>query len=135
VGAPSGTVTFLFTDIEGSTSLWEAAPLGMRRALVRHDEIVRASIEGRGRAVLRLEERTGLVGKLNTGGILNLIARGLAPSQPETAAQVQGAVTRFISLGSVEQPRQLGGVDLLRLSTATHTDPVSDHGVPSADAS
>jgi hypothetical protein len=41
-------VTFLFTDIEGSTRLWEAAPDAMRSALARHDEIVRSAIEARG---------------------------------------------------------------------------------------
>ena len=45
---PTGTVTFLFTDIEGSTRLWEDRPDEMRAALARHDEIVRASIEGHG---------------------------------------------------------------------------------------
>jgi predicted ATPase/class 3 adenylate cyclase len=45
VGAPSGTVTFLFTDIEGSTRLWEAEPDAMRAALVSHDSIVRGAIE------------------------------------------------------------------------------------------
>jgi class 3 adenylate cyclase len=48
VGAPSGTVTFLFTDIEGSTRLWEAAPGQMRSALASHDAIVRAAIEDHG---------------------------------------------------------------------------------------
>jgi class 3 adenylate cyclase len=33
---PSGTVTFLLTDVEGSTALWEAAPEAMRAALARH---------------------------------------------------------------------------------------------------
>jgi class 3 adenylate cyclase len=41
---PSGTVSFLFTDIEGSTSLWERDADGMRRALARHDEIVHGSV-------------------------------------------------------------------------------------------
>jgi predicted ATPase/class 3 adenylate cyclase len=48
VGAPSGTVTFLFTDIEGSTRLWEAAPKAMRTALARHDEVLRGPIERHG---------------------------------------------------------------------------------------
>src|SRR6187549_1286745 len=43
---PSGTVTFLFTDIEGSTSLWEAHPEAMRLALSRHDEILRKAVDG-----------------------------------------------------------------------------------------
>jgi class 3 adenylate cyclase len=48
VGRPSGTVTFLFTDIEGSTRLWESAPDAMCLALARHDEIRRGSVEERG---------------------------------------------------------------------------------------
>jgi predicted ATPase/class 3 adenylate cyclase len=48
VGAPSGTVTFLFTDIEGSTGLWEAAPDAMRAALAWHDSILRDAIEAHG---------------------------------------------------------------------------------------
>jgi predicted ATPase/class 3 adenylate cyclase len=45
VGSPSGTVTFLFTDIEGSTRLWEDAPTAMRDGLARHDEALRWAIE------------------------------------------------------------------------------------------
>ena len=48
VGRPSGSVTFFFTDIEGSTQLWEAAPDPMRAALVVHDSIVREAIESEG---------------------------------------------------------------------------------------
>jgi len=48
VGAPAGTVTFLFTDIEGSTRLWQSVPEAMRLALQRHDLIVRAAIEAHG---------------------------------------------------------------------------------------
>ena len=42
--APSGTVTFLFTDIEGSTHLWESQPDGMRRGLERHDVLLRSAV-------------------------------------------------------------------------------------------
>jgi serine/threonine protein kinase/class 3 adenylate cyclase len=42
---PTGTVTFLFTDIQGSTSLYENYPVQMQAALERHDEILRSSIE------------------------------------------------------------------------------------------
>src|SRR5690348_14036601 len=41
---PTGTVTFLFTDIEGSTARWEHQPEAMRLALARHDALVRAAI-------------------------------------------------------------------------------------------
>src|SRR5947199_10389396 len=36
---PTGTVTFLFTDIEGSTQLWEQHPAAMEVALARHDAL------------------------------------------------------------------------------------------------
>jgi predicted ATPase len=39
-------VTFLFTDIEGSTRRWEADAAAMRAALMAHDEVLRSSIEG-----------------------------------------------------------------------------------------
>jgi predicted ATPase/class 3 adenylate cyclase len=46
--APSGVVTFLFTDVEGSTRRWEADAEGMRAALVAHDQVLRAAIEAHG---------------------------------------------------------------------------------------
>jgi predicted ATPase/class 3 adenylate cyclase len=42
---PTGTVTFLFTDLEGSTRLWEEHPESMKAALARHDEILRQAVE------------------------------------------------------------------------------------------
>ena len=46
--APSGVVTFLFTDVEGSTRRWEADADAMRVALAAHDEVLRAAIEAHG---------------------------------------------------------------------------------------
>ncbi len=43
--APSGVVTFLFTDIEGSTRRWEADADAMRAALAAHDEVLLSAIE------------------------------------------------------------------------------------------
>ena len=45
---PSGTVTFLFTDIEGSTRLWEDHPSEVEAALELHDQVLRSAIEDRG---------------------------------------------------------------------------------------
>jgi class 3 adenylate cyclase len=42
---PSGTVTFLFTDVEGSTRLWAADSDGMSASLRTHDDIVRSLIQ------------------------------------------------------------------------------------------
>nr|WP_308205883.1 NB-ARC domain-containing protein [Mycobacterium bourgelatii] len=48
VGPPSGIVTFLFTDVEGSTRRWEADADGMRAELVAHDLVLRGAIEAHG---------------------------------------------------------------------------------------
>src|SRR3984957_11512020 len=46
--APSGVVTFLFTDVEGSTRRWEADAEVMRVALAAHDEVLSRVIEAQG---------------------------------------------------------------------------------------
>ena len=45
---PAGTVTFLFTDIEGSTRLWEIHADAMRAALARHDALLERAITAAG---------------------------------------------------------------------------------------
>jgi class 3 adenylate cyclase len=50
---PSGTVTFLFTDIEGSTKLWEQQRQEMQSALQRHDALIREVIEQNGGYVFK----------------------------------------------------------------------------------
>ena len=50
---PSGTVTFLFTDLEVSTRLWEQEPDAMRAALARHDVILREAIVASGGHVVK----------------------------------------------------------------------------------
>ena len=45
---PAGTVTFLLTDIEGSTRLWESVPEAMEVALERHNRLVTEVVEGHG---------------------------------------------------------------------------------------
>jgi class 3 adenylate cyclase len=47
-GVPSGTVTSLFTDVEGSTRRWEADAEGMRVALAAHDAVLRQAVEALG---------------------------------------------------------------------------------------
>jgi predicted ATPase/class 3 adenylate cyclase/Tfp pilus assembly protein PilF len=46
--------TFLFTDIEGSTRLWEQEPERMRAALACHDAIARAAVERHGGSVVKM---------------------------------------------------------------------------------
>jgi predicted ATPase/class 3 adenylate cyclase len=50
---PTGTVTFLFTDIEGSTTLWEQYPEETHTALVRHDFLVEDAISQHNGVVVR----------------------------------------------------------------------------------
>ena len=50
---PSGTVTFLFTDIENSTKLWEQFPGAMKAVLARHDEILRLAIENHNGTIIK----------------------------------------------------------------------------------
>jgi predicted ATPase/class 3 adenylate cyclase len=53
MGLPTGTVTFLLTDIEGSTRLWEGHPDAMHGALVRHDALLTAGVEQHGGIVVK----------------------------------------------------------------------------------
>src|SRR5262245_57174336 len=48
---PSGTVAFLFTDLEGSSRLLEAHPEAYRGAVARHHALLRGAVEGHGGAV------------------------------------------------------------------------------------
>ena len=50
---PTGTVTFLFTDIGGSTRLWEQAPEAMREAVAAHYAILSAAVEEQGGVVFK----------------------------------------------------------------------------------
>lgn len=50
---PSGTVTFLFSDIAGSARLWELHPAAMRNALARHDAILREAVTRSGGVVFK----------------------------------------------------------------------------------
>ena len=77
---PSGTVTFLFTDIEGSTRLWEQRPDEMRAWVAEHDERLRTSIEANGGYVFA------------TGGDSFAAAFGRAGDAVAAAEQAQHAL-------------------------------------------
>ncbi|HKU66877.1 MAG TPA: adenylate/guanylate cyclase domain-containing protein, partial [Candidatus Baltobacteraceae bacterium] len=50
---PTGTVTFLFSDIEGSTTRWDADRDAMTVAVARHDAVMRAALEAHGGYVFK----------------------------------------------------------------------------------
>jgi len=79
---PTGTVTLLFTDIEGSTQLWEAHAAAMRAALARHDALLRHCIE----------DHDGHVFK--TGGDAFCAAFHTAPDALAAALDAQRALHR-----------------------------------------
>ncbi|MFL5795489.1 MAG: hypothetical protein ACJ77H_16050, partial [Actinomycetota bacterium] len=52
-GLPSGTVTFLLTDIEGSTRLWQQHPDVMGEVVDRHVEIIERAVASQGGTTLK----------------------------------------------------------------------------------
>jgi class 3 adenylate cyclase/WD40 repeat protein/tRNA A-37 threonylcarbamoyl transferase component Bud32 len=50
---PTGVVTFCFSDIAGSTALWENHPEAMAEALVRHDALIADAVEARGGSLIK----------------------------------------------------------------------------------
>ena len=74
---PSGTVTFLFTDIENSTKLWERFPEAMKAALARHDEIL----------IRAIKENNGTVIKTTGDGFHAVFESGVSGVRAAMAAQ------------------------------------------------
>jgi predicted ATPase/class 3 adenylate cyclase len=75
--SPAGVVTFLFTDVEGSTRRWEADAGAMRKALVKHDEVLRTTIEAHG----------GWLFKHTGDGVVAAFASPMSAVQAALAAQ------------------------------------------------
>src|SRR5918994_1727351 len=99
-GLPTGTVTFLFTDLEGSTRLWEEHPEMMSAALARHDTILRDAVG------------------THEGVVLSTMGDGIAAvfaSAPDALSAVIDAQRR---LGSEEW----GSTGPLRARMGLHTD-------------
>jgi predicted ATPase/class 3 adenylate cyclase len=93
---PSGTVTFLFTDIEGSTPLWDSFPDAMGAALARHDEIVRSAIDANGGHVFSTAgDGFGAV----FSRAANAIAAGLAVQRELSAEEWVGGPVLRVRMG------------------------------------
>jgi class 3 adenylate cyclase len=74
VGLPSGTVTFLFTDIEGSTALWERDRTVMASVVERHLRPLREGVVALESAVRMSDDRTLIVGSGSPGILASLAA-------------------------------------------------------------
>jgi predicted ATPase/class 3 adenylate cyclase len=107
VAPPTGTITFLFTDIEGSSRMWEKSPQTMRSALARHDEILQSAIGAHGGYVFK------------TVGDAFCAAFPTAPEALEVAVSAQRA------LFAEEWPKEVGQ---LRVRMALHTGAAEARG-------
>jgi predicted ATPase/class 3 adenylate cyclase len=109
---PSGTVTLLFTDIEGSTRLWDMHPQAMAEALRRHDAILHASIAAQG----------GTVFKTVGDGVCAAFAR--APDALAAALAIQRGL-RDVPWAACGLPPDRP----IRVRAALHTDTLApEHG-------
>ncbi|MCE9557554.1 MAG: tetratricopeptide repeat protein [Armatimonadetes bacterium] len=101
---PSGTVTFLFTDIEGSTKLWESHPELMRTSLARHDAIVRHAIQS------------------SNGHVFKTIGDAFCAAFATAPAALDAALNAQIALKSESWP----GATPVRVRMAIHTGAVEN---------
>ena len=84
--SPSGLVTFLLTDVEGSTGLWERDEAGMDDALARHDNVMRGVIEAHGGHVF------------STAGDSFAVAFATPMAAVEAAVDAQRSLGRLVGL-------------------------------------
>ena len=104
-GYPSGTVTFLFTDIEGSTAGWDRHGTAMESAQVRHDEILRSAIGGA------------------NGYVFSTAGDGMAAAFGTASAAMDAAVSAQRALAVERWPDDLR----LRVRMGVHTGVAVEH--------
>jgi predicted ATPase/class 3 adenylate cyclase len=112
---PTGTLTFLFTDIAGSTQRWESHREAMQHAVRRHDALVRAAIEAQG------------------GHVFKTIGDAFCAvfERPEAAAPAALAVQRAID---AEDFSAVGGLDVrVALHTGTSDERSGDYYGPAVN--
>jgi predicted ATPase/class 3 adenylate cyclase len=97
--APSGVVTFLFTDVEGSTRRWEADADGMRVALAAHDLVLREAIQAHG----------GWLFKHTGDGVCAVFAS--PKSAVDAAVAAQRALELPVRMGIATGEAELRGAD------------------------
>jgi DNA-binding SARP family transcriptional activator len=105
---PTGVVTFLLTDIEDSSGLWEADPEAMAAALGLHDELIARSVAAHGGRLLKAK---------GEGDSTLAVFRRASDA-------VAGAVELQAALGAAAWPGELG----LRVRMALHTGEAHERG-------
>src|SRR5262245_12061029 len=104
---PSGTVTFVFTDIEGSTQLWEHFPDQMKTSLARHDSLLREAIESRG------------------GYVFKTVGDAFCAAFAEPGEALEAALAAQRRLADEPWPADLG---VIRIRAALHTGVADERG-------
>ena len=91
INLPSGTVTFLFTDIEGSTKLAQEYPDEMPALLARHHEILNQSIQAQNGYVFQIVGDSFAVAFHSASDALNaaLDAQRVLQNEPWTPAPIK----------------------------------------------
>jgi predicted ATPase/class 3 adenylate cyclase len=102
----SATVTFLFTDIEGSTRLWQQDEQAMRAAMARHDEVLHAAVADHG------------------GDVFSTMGDGLAAAFGSPSAAVAAAVMAQRELALEQWPTALP----IRVRMGLHTGEAEERG-------
>jgi predicted ATPase/class 3 adenylate cyclase len=97
---PTGTVTFLFTDIEGSTRLWDQHPDAMASALSTHDDLLQSAIDS------------------NAGYVFSKAGDGWGVAFESPLPALDTALTIQDSIGSQEWP---GGIARIAVRMGLHT--------------
>ena len=102
---PTGTVTFLFTDIEGSTRLWQEYPEQMKSGQARHEILLRAAIER------------------NEGYVFKTVGDALCVAFPNALQGVKAALESQESLA-----REDWGVTPIKVRMGIHTGEAESTG-------
>jgi predicted ATPase/class 3 adenylate cyclase len=103
---PAGTVTFLFTDIEGSTRLLQEHPRSMGDALARHHDLLHAAVESNG------------------GTVFETLGDGVYASFARASNAVQAAITAQ----QILQSEDWGPIGSIRVRMGLHTGDVEVRG-------
>ncbi len=94
VELPAGTVTFLLTDIEGSTRLWESVPEAMEVALERHNRLVTGVIDDHGGVVVTSRGEGDSFFAVFPGAVAAVEAAGACQLRLQAEAWPAGAALR-----------------------------------------
>src|SRR6185437_255601 len=98
------TATFLFTDIEGSTSLWEGQPEAMAAAVARHDAVLREAVQGHGGRIVKTTG-DGIYAVFETapGALASVLAIQLGLQEPGATAGLTLKVRCGLHTGAAHQ--------------------------------